>query len=144
MILLDVNVVVYAFTTTEPAHAATRSWLERALTAGTERVALTESTVSGFVRIVTNPRIYAVPAPTSEAVAFVDAIVSSGRATWLPPNDTTWATFRQLVADDRGVRAGLVPDAWLAAMAIAHGTKLASADKGLARFPNLDLIDPTR
>ena len=133
MILLDVNVLVYAFKSTEALHEPTRSWLEETLRASADRVGLCESTVSGFVRIVTNPRVYSLPAPTGDAVAFIDAITSSERASWLPANEATWSVFRRLVGDDRQIKANLVPDAWLAALAISHGTRLATADRGFAR-----------
>jgi len=36
----------------------------------------------------------------------------------------------------------LVPDAHLAAVALTHGCRLATADRGFARFPGLDWFDP--
>lgn len=144
MILLDVNVLVYAFKTSEPHHAATLAWLEGALTSPSTRVGLAESAVSGFVRIVTDHRIYAEPATSSHALNFVDSILASRRAGWVPPNDASWASFRQLVADDDRIRARLVPDAWLAALATSHGAAIATADRGFGRFRGIELIDPTR
>ncbi|MDQ3642021.1 MAG: hypothetical protein M3450_11325 [Actinomycetota bacterium] len=35
-----------------------------------------------------------------------------------------------------------MPDAHLAAVAVAHGCRLATADRGFARFPALDWFDP--
>lgn len=142
MILLDVNVLVYAFKASEPGHDVYRRWLEQVLADGSERVGLAESAVSGFVRVVTSPRIYAVPAPSRLAADFVDAVVASGTASWLTPNDATWRAFRRIVDDDRAVTGNLVPDAWLAALAIAHGARVATADRGFGRFRGLDHFDP--
>ncbi|MGN6200410.1 PIN domain-containing protein [Humibacter sp.] len=36
----------------------------------------------------------------------------------------------------------LVPDAYFAAMCLAHGARLATADRGFARFAGLDWFDP--
>jgi hypothetical protein len=40
------------------------------------------------------------------------------------------------------VRANLVPDAHLAALAIEHGLVLASTDGDFARFPGLRFVNP--
>ena len=141
MILCDVNVLVYAFMRDQPEHVDYRSWLERTLADGVG-IALSESTVAGFMRIVTNPRVFADPATLGDAVGFVDAVVESGRTPWLSPNAATWAAFRRLADGDRRLRGNLVPDAWLAALAIAHGCRLATADRGVARFTGLDWFDP--
>ena len=55
-----------------------------------------------------------------------------------------WATFDAFIDDDAQLRANLVPDAWLAAVAKAHGCRLATADRGFARFAVLDWFDPAR
>lgn len=141
MILCDVNVLVYAFMRDQPQHDDYRSWLEHTLTSGVG-IALSESTAAGFMRIVTNPRVFADPAAIGDAVGFVDELIESGRASWLSPNAATWAAFRRLAGADRRLRANLVPDAWLAALAIAHGCRLATADRGVARFAGLDWFDP--
>ena len=54
----------------------------------------------------------------------------------------TWAALARLVSEDRGLRANLVPDTYLAALAITHGCRLATADRGFARFGGLDFFDP--
>ncbi len=55
-----------------------------------------------------------------------------------------WSTFAALVDDDAQLRANLLPDAWLVALAKAHGCRLATADRGFARFGGLDWFDPAR
>lgn len=143
MILPDVNVLVYAFQASEPAHAPYRAWLTDAVN-GVEPLALTDATATGFLRIVTNRRIYARPATTSAATAFVDAIAQAPSARWIGATAATWARFAEIVADDPQVRANLVPDAWIAALAMSHGARVASADRGLARYRGLDWFDPVR
>ncbi len=58
--------------------------------------------------------------------------------------DSVWANFAVLVNDDTQLRGNLLPDAWLAALAKAHGCRLATADRGFARFAGLDWFDPAR
>ncbi len=50
--------------------------------------------------------------------------------------------LERLVADDPQVRANLVPDAYLAAVAITHNARIATRDRGFARFPGLRWFDP--
>jgi predicted nucleic acid-binding protein len=46
------------------------------------------------------------------------------------------------ISQDHGIRGNLVPDAYLAALAVSHGCRLATSDRGFARFPGLDFFDP--
>ncbi|HLS24330.1 MAG TPA: type II toxin-antitoxin system VapC family toxin [Beutenbergiaceae bacterium] len=141
MILPDVNILVYAFNTDSPHHETYRPWLGSVLTE-TEEFAVTDLLLSGFVRIVTNPRIFARPEPTSTALQFVAGILAAPRTRWLTSTSEVWNEFNRLCADDQGIRGNLVPDAYLAALAIAHGARLATTDRGFARFPGLQWFDP--
>ena len=143
MILPDVNLLVYAFHRDAPGHAAAANFLSDVV-AGPEELALVDQVLVGFVRIVTNRRIFAEPAPTAAALSFVEALVGAPRARWLPTTRVVWDAFGRLSAADRQIRGNLVPDAWLAAIAIEHGCRLATSDRGFARFPGLDLVDPGR
>lgn len=71
------------------------------------------------------------PAPTTEALAFVDALRHAPRARWLTPTSSAWERLASIAGEDAQVRANLVPDAWLAALALSHGCRLATADRGL-------------
>ncbi|MGH9280777.1 MAG: TA system VapC family ribonuclease toxin [Acidimicrobiales bacterium] len=143
IVLPDVNVLVYAFRRESPLHERYAAWLADLL-GGANEVGLTEGTLTGFLRIVTNPRIYADPAPTSDALAFVDAVRLARRRRWVGVTDAVWKTFSALVDSDPQVRGNLLPDAWLTALALAHGCRLATADRGFGRFDGLDWFDPAR
>ena len=143
MILPDVNVLVYAFRREAPAHEAYAAWLTSVLR-GPEELALHDSTVTGLVRIVTNPRIVRVPAPAADVVAFVDRLARAPRSRWLSGGREGWTGLSRLLRDDRGVVGNLVPDAFLASLAVAHGCRLATADRGFARFPGLTWFDPAK
>ncbi|MGH3918040.1 MAG: PIN domain-containing protein, partial [Pseudonocardiaceae bacterium] len=58
------------------------------------------------------------------------------------PGNAAWTELERLAQQDRGLRANLVPDALLAALARTHGCRLATADRGFARFPGLHTFDP--
>ncbi len=143
MILPDVNVLVYAYRRESAHHLRYANWLTDVV-GGAEELALSEGTLTGFLRIVTNPRIYADPAPAAHALAFADALCRAARRRWVSVTDSVWATFALLVDDDAQLRGNLLPDAWLAALAKAHGCRLATADRGFARFAGLDWFDPAR
>lgn len=141
MILPDVNILVYAFRPSTPRHEEHGRWLT-ALVDGPDELALHEVVVAGLVRVVTNPRIFPRPAPTAAALEFVMWLRDAPGARWIPSGPATWNVFDRLVAEDPGIRGNLVPDAHLAATVIAHGARLATTDRGFARYPGLRFFDP--
>ena len=141
MILPDANVLVVSFRREAADHERYAAWLA-AVVAGTEELALTDSTATGFLRIVTSPRIFRDPAPTDLAIEFVDVLRHGQRTRWLRATPATWQSFTALAASDRQLRGNLVPDAWIAAVAISHGARVATADRGFARFAGVDWFDP--
>lgn len=141
MILPDINVLVYAYRAESERHEAYAEWLGRVV-AGQEELALVDTVLTGFARIVTNPRIYADPAPTSAALTFVERLIAGPRSTWLPEGGATWARLRALVEGDAILKGDRVPDAYLAAVALTHGIRLATADRGFARYPGLRSFHP--
>lgn len=110
--------------------------------AGADALALHDHALLGVVRIVTNPRIMPKPAPIPLALEFVARLHAARRARWLPSGPAPWRRMSELADHDRGITGNLVPDAYLAALALTHGCRLATADRGFARFPNLDWFDP--
>jgi toxin-antitoxin system PIN domain toxin len=141
VILPDVNTLVYAYRRESDDHEAYANWLS-GIVAGSEELALVDHCLTGFLRIVTNQRIFADPAPTSDALGFVTRLRDAQRARRLSSTPATWTTFAELTSKDRGIKANLVPDAYLAALAISHGCQIATADRGFARFDALDFFDP--
>jgi len=141
VILPDVNVLVYAFRREAEQHERYAAWLT-ALVAGADELALHDTVLAGVTRLVTNPRIFADPAPMPAALDFIARIRTARRARWLPSSDAAWLELERLVGKDRGLRGNLVPDALLAALARTHGCQIATADRGFARFPGVRSFDP--
>lgn len=133
MRLPDVNVLIYAHREDAPEHARYADWL-RALTASDEPFALSDVVLSGFLRVVTNPRIFDPPTPMERALAFCQRLVDWPRASLIVPGRRHWDLFAGLC---RGVSGALVADAYLAALAIEHGCELITTDSDFARFPGL-------
>jgi toxin-antitoxin system PIN domain toxin len=141
VILPDVNVLVYAYRREAVEHDAYAAWLSDVV-AGGDELALVDHCLTGVVRIVTNRRIVAKPAPTPHALAFVERLRAAPRARAVTATTATWSVLSELATEDAGVRGNLVPDAYLAALTISHGCRLATRDRGFARFPGLDHFDP--
>ncbi|HWB48567.1 MAG TPA: TA system VapC family ribonuclease toxin [Stellaceae bacterium] len=140
MILVDANLLIYAFDNASPHHTAARPWLDDRLT-GALPVGLPWESLSAFLRIVTNARFYSNAASTARAWQVVRQWLACDAA-WIPlPTERHAAIFGELLSG-AGVRANLVPDAHLAALAISHGLTLCSADAGFARFPGLRWMNP--
>ncbi|MEV6943412.1 type II toxin-antitoxin system VapC family toxin [Streptomyces sp. NPDC051172] len=135
MIFCDVNVLVYAFRKDVEQHAAYNPWLTERLQ-GDEPIGLSSVVLSGFVRIVTHPRIYRDPAPVESALDFVQALRDAPATVPLVEGPRHWDIFDRLCRKV-GARANLVQDAYLAALAIEHGATLYSADRDFTRFPGL-------
>ncbi|MBV8714765.1 MAG: PIN domain-containing protein [Chloroflexi bacterium] len=140
MILVDANLLVYSHVASFPQHSRARDWLDEQLT-GTTRVGLPWPSLLAFLRLVTNPRMFARPEPIAAAWAQVQAWLECDVA-WIPQpgEDHTRLLAEQLTLP--GVLANLVPDAHLAALAIEHGLTLCSTDGDFARFPRLRWSNP--
>ena len=135
MILVDVNVLVHAFHAGSPDHAAYRAWLTRTVE-GDEPFAVSELVLSGFVRVVTHPRVFDPPVPVADALAFADAIRHQPNAVIVAPGARHWEIFGRLCAG-AGARGNLVADAYLAALAIESGCEWITADRDFSRFAGL-------
>lgn len=133
--------LVYSYRKESARHDDYANWLARVI-AGHEQLALVDTVLSGFVRIVTNRRIYVDPAPTAEAMTFVRRLIDGRRSRWLPEGEATWLRFSELVTADGQIKGNRVPDAYLAAVGISHGIRLATADRGFARYPTLQHFHP--
>jgi toxin-antitoxin system PIN domain toxin len=135
MILTDVNVLVYAHRADAPSHLAYREWLE-ALINGDPAYGFSELVLSGFLRVVTHPRVFNPPSDLDSAYSFAHAIRSQPNAVLISPGPRHWDIFKRL-CELAGVKGNLVPDAYLAALAIESGCEWITTDRDYSRFPGL-------
>lgn len=91
--------------------------------------------LTGLVRIITNRRIVPTPAPTAPALEFVARTPYRSPSPVAPTGHAPWGRLHMLVDQDRGIAGNVVPDPHLAAVALTHGCRLATADRGFARSP---------
>ncbi len=136
MKLCDVNVLVYAHRPdSTPEHAAYAAWLTTMAT-GPEAFALSESVLSAFVRIVTNPRVFKDPTPLDLAFRFCNNLRTRPQACILHPGQRNWTIFQDL-CEGIPARGKLVADAWHAALAMEFDCDWYSTDSDFARFTRL-------
>lgn len=140
MLLFDVNVLVYAHKSGSEHHEEYLDWLNHVIE-GPAPYGLSELALSGFVRIVTHPRIFDQPSSLDEAFGFANAIRSRDNAVILRPGSRHWQIFEDCCRGGR-VRGSMVADAYHAALAIETGSTWVTADSGFARFPGLDWRHP--
>jgi uncharacterized protein len=140
--LLDANVLLYAYDSSSPHHAACRSWLDAALNSQ-ETVALPWQTLLAFVRVATNSRAVRRPLCGPDACAIVSSWLVRPNVAVIAAGDRFWEIFQAQVRDAQ-VTGPLVPDAALGALALEHGATLCSTDSDFRRFRGLKLFDPSR
>jgi uncharacterized protein len=141
----DVNVLVAASRSDHPHHAVARLWLEKAAAAAAVggTLVLMPMVVASFLRVVSSPKIFRLPTPAQDAVAFVDALLAAPgvqRASLGPE----WPRLRQLCLDEQ-LKGNAVPDAWLAAATLQLGEHLVSFDrdfKKLIHRSQFTLLEP--
>jgi toxin-antitoxin system PIN domain toxin len=140
VILIDVNILIYAHVNLSAQHASVRTWLDEQLN-GATRVGLPWPSILGFLRIVTNQRAFDHPESMSDAWDQVCQWLTC-ESVWTPqPTERHSDVLSKLLALP-GVHGNLVSDAHLAALAIEHGLTLCSTDGDFARFPGLRWFNP--
>jgi toxin-antitoxin system PIN domain toxin len=139
LILVDANLLLYAYDASSPRHRPALDWIERAFTH--DPVGLAWPTILAFVRIATNARIFAEPYSLAEVSAIVDDWLARDNVTTPVPGPRHWEILQRLLVT--GDATGpLAMDADLAALAIEHGAVLCTTDRDFARFPGLRFENP--
>jgi hypothetical protein len=140
VILVDVNVLIYAIDADSRHHVAARGWLEGALS-GTTPVGLAWMVVLAFLRLTTRPGVLRNPLPIERSVAFVDEWLAQPYVRLVSPGEGHWHLLRKLIRD-AGTAGNLTTDAHLAALAIELGASICSTDADFERFSGVDRISP--
>jgi hypothetical protein len=142
MVLPDVNVLVYAHREDTAGHAAYRAWME-AVVNGDEAYGISELVLSGFLRIVTHPKVFRRPSRVADALAFTEQVRTRPNCVPVAPGARHWDVFARLCREC-DARGNLVPDAYLAALAIESGCEWITTDRDYSRFRGLRWRHPLR
>ena len=140
MILPDVNVLLYAFRTDLPEHAACRRWLEDALNADAA-YGMSPQVLASVIRVATHPRIFARPSRLSDVMAFASVLLAQPHCQVIQPGPRHWDIFSRLCQQAKAT-GNLVQDAWLAALAMEYGCEWITTDRDFARFDGLRWRSP--
>jgi len=140
VIVLDANVLLYAYDASSEHHVKARAWIERIFSSGVP-IGLPWQTVAAFLRVVTNPRLPGKRFTPQEAAELVDRWLEQPNVRLLAPGDQHWVLLRQLMLDGQA-RGPLVTDAQLAALTMEYGGILHTTDRDFARFAGLRFANP--
>ncbi|MBA3797324.1 MAG: type II toxin-antitoxin system VapC family toxin [Candidatus Limnocylindrales bacterium] len=140
MIIVDANLLLYAYDSASPRHGPARSWLETILE-GDEQVGFSLVTLLAFVRIATSPMVFERPLPVRGAIALVQEWLTLPNVALTEPGGRHWSVLAG-VAEAGQARGSLIMDAHLATLAVEHGATIHTTDRDFARFPGLRFKDP--
>ena len=140
MIVVDANLLIYAYDLDSAHHKKSLSWLEELLS-GVEAVGLPWQSVSAFLRVITNRRLPGMRVSLEQAVLVVDEWLQQPNVQVLVPADQHWSVLRQMILEGRA-SGPLVSDAEIAAITIEQGAVLHTTDRDFARFPGLRWKNP--
>jgi toxin-antitoxin system PIN domain toxin len=140
VIVLDANLLLYAYNSSAANHAQARQCIEDVLS-GTEAVGLPWQTISAFLRIITNRQLQGDRLSMVEAAAIVEEWSALPVVHLLAPGDRHWAFFRRMLVEGQ-VSGPLTTDAELAALTMENGGVLYTTDRDFARFPGLKWVNP--
>lgn len=132
MKIVDANVLLYAVNTDSSHHNVARRWLTEALQ-GIETIAMPWLSLLAFVRVSTNPRIFASPLSANQAMDLVQGWLDVPHVIALEPTQRHVGVLSGLLGR-AGTAGNLTNDAHLAALAVEHGAAIVSFDRDFGRF----------
>lgn len=142
MIIPDVNLLVYAYDSSSPHHAAAAQWWMTCMT-GNEEVGLPAVVIFGFIRICTHPKVFQNPLGIAEANAHVRSWLARPQARVIDPSPHHVTDVLNLL-EDAGTGGNLTTDAQIAALARQEKAVLHSNDTDFLRFPGLRWHNPLK
>ena len=140
MIVVDANLLLYAYSDTAVEHRDAKAWLGRILSEA-EPVGLPWQSVAAFLRIITSSSLPGTRVTMPEAIEVIEEWMALPQVRFLAPTDRHWGVLRQVLLEGR-VRGPLTTDAELAAVTIEYGGVLHTTDRDFARFPGLRWTNP--
>jgi len=142
MIIPDINLLVYAHNDQAPEHAKARAWWEATLN-GRVPVGIPWISMSGFIRLMTHPRVLALPLDIHQAIGHVRSWLAQPPVRILHPGANFEDLFLGYLAQ-LGTGGNLTTDAQLAALTVEHQAQLHSCDADFSRFPGLRWVNPLK
>ena len=139
MMLLDANLLLYAYDSLSPFHLRAKTWAQQVM-AKKEHIGLAWIAILAFLRVSTQPRAQRLPS-LADAISAMEDWLEHPSVSIVNPGERHWEILRKLLPDSQA-RGPLVMDAHLAALAIEHGATLCTNDKDFTRFRGLKILNP--
>ena len=140
MIVLDANLLLYAYDETADLWRTARDWVSQVF-ASEVPVGLPWQTIYAFLRIATNTTLRGARLSVQEGTVIVHSWLEQPNVQVLVPGDRHWAILSDLLIAGQ-VHGPRVTDAQLAAVTIEYGGVLHTTDRDFARFPGLRWTNP--
>lgn len=140
MIIVDVNLLVYAVNRDAPLHDRAKEWLNLVMS-GTETVGLPWTVLLAFLRLTTRQGIFPRPLPLTDAFTVVDYWLAQPVVIVAEPTKKHFHHLKNLLIG-LGTGGNLTSDAHLAVLAMEHSAELCSTDSDFSRFPGVRWRNP--
>jgi len=140
MRIVDTSVLLPAVSPSLPHHAVARKALEDAIN-GDRPLGLCWVVVNGFLRLTTKPGLFADPLTIDQAWELVDAWLAHENVRIVQETEEHPRLWSELLRT-AGTGGDLTTDAWIAAIATAHGASVLTLDSDFGRFPRLRRESP--
>ena len=140
MIVLDVNLLLYAYDGRSNSHDRARLWWQSTIS-GPELIGMPWQTIHGFLRISTDKRISGNQVSMERSLALVEQWMNLPNLRVLTPGESHWSLLRRMLLEGQA-RGPMATDAQLAALTIEHGGVLYTTNRDFARFPGLRWVNP--
>jgi toxin-antitoxin system PIN domain toxin len=138
VIIPDLNILLYAVNESSPRNALARDWLEDTLNHGREDLGLPWAVYLGFLRLTTNPRVFAQPLSVQAASEWLDNLTNHPSVSLLNPGKAHRGILRHLLLSV-GTGGNLTTDAHLAALALENDAVFVTGDRDFLRFEGMRL-----
>jgi uncharacterized protein len=140
VIVIDANLLLYAYSAPSSKQEKAQAWLEKTLSGG-EPVGLPWQVISAFLRIASNPKLPQLRRPVEEVARIVDQWLQQPGVQVLVPGGGHWSIFRRMMLEGQA-SGDLISDAQIAALTVECGGVLHTTDRDFARFPGLRWKNP--
>lgn len=140
MIVLDANILLYAYDERASQHRAAKAYLQ-SIFSKPDLIGIPLHSVAAFLRIMTHPGQHVGRFSLEEAVDIVDEWLTLPHVRLLVAGDQHWALLRQTLIEGHA-NGRLVTDAEIATLTMEYGGELQTNDRGFARFPGLRWRNP--
>ncbi len=140
MYLFDVNILIYAHREDSHHHSVITQFIEDGIQQN-KSFGFSNLALSGFLRVITHPKVFNPPSEIEKALDFIDSIIKHTNGVEIAPGPKHWGIFTDLCRKS-GAKGNLVPDAYYAAIAIENRCTWVTTDRDFTRFNGLKWFNP--